>query len=560
VDLGRLLTFAAERAPAGVAIVDGDQRVTYEDLARRSLALAAALGDKGIRRGDRIAIGMRNSAEHVVAFFAIQYVGAVAVPFNFRLKPPGIAAILRHAEARMALVDNSSSAVSVSDHDRSVCPLGWISISSTHDEVGTLADLERAGAGREATTTVDAADLSVILYTSGTTGAPKGVPLTHGHTHSRVLSYVPAVGLRFDDATRALGAAPLYHTVGLHYVLCVCVYLNATYYPVRDAGGAQLMDLVDQAGLTWLFGSPTLFHAMMQAAAQQAADTASVTHVSFGSAPMPAAHRTRLAQLFPAAQISEVYGTTEISIPFVTRGVFDWPRGALRPIADYRIRLVAPGGGPDDKVAVGVDGELIVDLASEGCFTNYWNPARETTGRVVHGWYRTGDAFRLDDEGSYFFTGRLDDMFISGGENIQPVEIEQVLSGHPAIADVAVIGTPHEKWGEAVTAIVVRSDMGLDEAEIERFCRASALDDFKRPRSVVFVEQIDRNASGKVVRSVLRERFVAEASGALTVDAQPQPPPSHLLNTDEGAPAATARGAADEGSRESRPNAGSRLD
>jgi 2-furoate---CoA ligase len=508
MELRSMLAFAAERAPESPAVVDTGARLTYAELAERSLAVAAGLERSGVRHGDRVCVGMRNTADHVVTFLALQALGAVHVPFNFRFKAASVAAVVEDCDARAAIVDDAALADAVRRDSAAASGIPWIVAGPS--EGPTLDELAADGAGRSPSTTVAADDLSVILYTSGTTGRPKGVPLTQHNAIGRVLSYLPSVNLPFDPGPQTLGAAPLYHTVGLHYVLCVSLYLGGAYHPARDASGPALLGLVEERGLSFLFGSPTLFHAMLLASQAASYDTSAVTHVSFGSAPMPPSQLRALAELFPHAQISEVYGTTEISVPFVTRDALAVDTGALRVTVDHRVRVIQPGGSPSDVQPPGLEGELIVDVVNDGCFAGYWNQPEKTAERVRDGWYYTGDAFRADDRGNYSIAGRLDDMFISGGENIQPAEIEQILSAHPSIVDIAVIGTPDERWGQVVTALVVCPDADLTEEQIEEYCRASPLADFKRPRRVVFVDAIERNPSGKVVRSVLRDRYAAQ--------------------------------------------------
>lgn len=512
MDLRSLVVIAAERSPDATAVVDGDTTLTYGDLGQRTSALAAGLERMGIGHGDRVCVGMRNTADHVVTFLALQALGAVHAPFNFRFKAASVAAVLEDCDARAAIVDDTPLAAAVRQQSAAASQIPWITTGAPGEATTSLAEVEADGSGRGPSTTASPEDLSVILYTSGTTGTPKGVPLTQRNAIARVLSYLPTVNLPFEGGVRTLGAAPLYHTVGLHYVLCVSLYVGGTYYPTQTTTGPALMQLVQDRGLTFLFGSPTLFHTMLLAARETPYDTGSVTHLSFGSAPMPPSQLSALAVQFPNAQISEVYGTTEISVPFVTRDAIAVEPGALRGTVDHRVRIIRPGGSPDDVLPPGEEGELIVDMSNQGCFGGYWKQPETTASRVRDGWYYTGDAFRTDGRGHYMIAGRLDDMFVSGGENIQPAEVEQILSAHPALVDVAVIGTPDERWGEVVTALVVCPGSDLTEEQLDEYCRASPLADFKRPRRVLFVDQIERNPSGKVVRSVLRDRYATQVA------------------------------------------------
>lgn len=507
MDMRTILSFAVERNPHSTALVDGTERLSYRSLYERAVALADGLHARGVRHGDRVAIGMGNSFDSATTFLATQMMGAVAVPFNFRNKAEGIARILTDCSARAVVIDDT---VDVDGLRRLTDEVElWVGAGNEPRLATRLDDLVRDGRpvvhGK-----IRPDELSTLLYTSGTTGAPKGVPITHRNTYARMISYIATAGPAFDSGMRSMGAAPLYHTVGLHWVFCLTMFLNGTYYPVAALAGEAVLELVRRERLTFLFGSPTLFHILLKEPPSAARVCDSVTDIAFGSAPMAAALLERMVGYFPRAVINEVYGTTEISIPFVTRGAVSAKPGALRPTADHRIRVVETDGDADDQVPIGEVGELIVDMNNAACFAGYWNAPDKTAARVHDGWYRTGDMFYRDEEGNYFMTGRLDDMFISGGENVQPAEVEAVVREHPGVADVAVVGTPDPQWGQVVTAFIVREDPMLSPSELDAHCRRSALADFKRPRRVIFLDEIPRNPSGKIVRKEVQDLYRPE--------------------------------------------------
>jgi 2-furoate---CoA ligase len=502
MDVRRMLLLAVERAAARTAFVDGPDSLTYEEWGRRVYGLARGLRELGVGHGDRVAYALRNSIDHATLYFALQTLGAVAVPINFRSKAGGVRYILENSEARAIVVEDASLKEQLGD----LRGLTWIGAGDLRLE--ELVDED----GTEPPADVRPDHLSAILYTSGTTGPPKGVAMSHRNTFARFVTYLLSAGPRFGSEVRTFGAAPLYHTVGLQCVLCPTVFLHGTYYPVRELGGTAPLELIEHERLTYVFGSPTMFHLLVEADPEGRYDLSSVDHLTYGSAPMPPTLLAEMRRRFPNASVQEVYGTTEIAIPFVT--VEPDEPGKLRMTADFRVRVVRPGGSPDDVCAPGEVGDLLVDVANEGTFLEYWRMPEKTAERIRDGWYATGDAFYRDEDDTYHITGRLDDLFISGAENIQPVEVEQCLAAHPGVADVAVIGTPHERWGEAVTALVVRRDPELTHEEIDRYCRASDLEDFKRPRRVLFVDAIERNPSGKIVRKELRDRYADEAVAA----------------------------------------------
>jgi 2-furoate---CoA ligase len=504
MDMRMMLLQAAERNPETVAISEGPRGLTYRDWTRRVIALADSLHRHGIRHADRVAIGMRNSTDHATAYFATQMLGAVAVPFNFRFKPEGIAYILLNSGARAVMVDDNLSTEKIRSFPEMPADMLWIRSSGELAEYELSMESLIGSGGEEIHNAVKPDDLSTIIYTSGTTGRPKGVPMSHRMSYSRLVTYIMTVGPTFDSGARTLGAAPLYHTVGMHWVFLQTVFVNGTYFPLGRVD-EQTLALIRDERLTFLFGSPTLFRQLLNSA-PDGAPIETVTEIAYGSAPAEPELLQEIFTRFPNATISEVYGTTELSIPFVTRSMVGRTPGTLRPTGDFRVRIVKPGGGPDETVSSGNVGELLVEMSNPGIFTSYWGAdgKSRTAEKVEDGWFHTGDAFWRDEQGSYYFTGRLDDMFISGGENIQPAEVESILCGHPGIRDVAILGTPDPKWGQVVTAFIALADPDLTDVAIDEYCRRSPLDDFKRPRKFIFLDDIPRNPSGKIVRPELR--------------------------------------------------------
>lgn len=507
--LRSMVIFARERVPHQLAVVEGETRQTYSELTDNVYALANSLLELGVKHGDRIAVGMRNSANHITVFLALQMLGAVAIPFNFRLKPPSVVWAVQDSDAKMLITNDASLKVAVEQ----IAPdlgLVWIIAEEPAIEGAfQMEDLVRDGSRDEPKAEVGYDDLSAILYTSGTTGVPKGVPIDHRTSYARFLPHIAGWGPQYNSGVRVLAAPPMYHSAGLHSVLCMTLFLNGTCYPVRDFEPTEAMQLIARERITLLYGSPTLLHMLLSAPDTNKLDLSSVTGIYFGSAAMPPSRLGEVERRFTSATIIEIYGTTEAGLTFLTVNAAATKKtGALKLAADQRARVIRPGGSPDEILPAGEEGELIVDMSNEGSFHGYWRRPDQDAARIRNGWYYTGDAFVRDADGDFFINGRVDDVFISGAENIQPLEVEIALSGHPGIADVAVIGTPHELWGEAVTAIVAKRDPALTEEDIDLFCRTSALDDFKRPRRVFFVDEIPRNPSGKVVRKELRAQYL----------------------------------------------------
>jgi 2-furoate---CoA ligase len=351
-------------------------------------------------------------------------------------------------------------------------------------------------------------DLSLILYTSGTTGRPKGVPRTHRNHYAGALAHVIQCGYEWGE--RTLGVMPLYHTMGIHALTSVAA-VNGCFVCERAWSPAEALRLIAAERVTALYLIPTLFYDLVHAPELAHTDVSSVRKLAFAGAPMLAPLTEACVKAFQPRVFVNHYGSTEIYTFSVRPDVHLKPGCAGRPGIHSTLRVVTASAerrvGPDETVPGGEKGEIIARLDSDEAFAGYWNRPDADAKALRVGWYFTGDMGWIDDEGELHVAGRVDDMIISGGENIHPVEIEEVLARHPQVRDVAVVGEPDERWGERVVAFVVATTPTLTAEALDRYCRQSAdLANFKRPRRVVFVDAIPKTASGKILRRLLRDR------------------------------------------------------
>jgi len=514
VTLARLLERAALRQPAAEAVVDGGVRLTYAELLARSRGLGQGLARLGVAPGERVLIALKNRAEHVLAYWALQGIAGVPVPVNFRLTAAELAYVLDDSAARVVLFEAATARAALEAARGRDVRLVLVGPPDT-----ASGD---AGAGRDvlgfdalAATPAPArgpapaeADLSVILYTSGTAGRPKGVPRTHRNHHAGAVAHVVQCGYTWGE--RTLGVMPLYHTMGIHALTSMAA-VNGCFVCQADWSAAAALRLVAAERLTALYLIPTLFYDLVHAPELARTDVSSVRKLAYAGAPMPAPLTEACVKAFAPQIFVNHYGSTEIYTFSVRPDVHLKPGCAGRPGLHSALRLVAASTdrrvSPDDVVAPGERGEIIARLDSEEAFAGYWRRPDADARAVRDGWYFTGDMGWIDEDGELYVAGRVDDMIISGGENIHPVEVEEAIARHPGVRDVAVVGEPDERWGERVVAFVVPATSDLTAETLDRFCRESAgLAAFKRPRRVVFVTEIPKTASGKILRRVLRER------------------------------------------------------
>ena len=497
LDLGRTFLQSVERSPHALAVVDGEQRLTYTEWYERIQRAAAGLSALGLERGDHLLLVLQNRIEMATLHWACQFLGVIATPLNWRAKPEEVEYCLQDSGARaIAYEPVSEAAVGGS---AAAAALPRIAVGGAAG--GTLGFQELLA--RRPDTPILAAqadDISLMLYTSGTTGKPKGVPRRHRAERASALGHVAQNLYRRGE--RTLGVMPLYHTMGVRSLLAMAL-IDGLFVCVPKFDCAAAFHYIAQERVTNLYLVPTLYHDMLAWREKHGADISSVTKLGFAGAPMPDGLLKRLTDAFKPELFVNHYGSSEVYTFAIDQ---DAPRkagSAGRAGVNTRLRVVPlNAASPEGSVAPGEEGQIICDLKGDEAFEGYWHRPDADAKSIRDGWYFTGDTGYLDEDGDLFVTGRIDDMIISGGENISPVDIESVLSLHPAVDEVAVAGLADERWGQKVVAFVKAHGEVSPEA-LNAYCQSSDLLNFKRPREYVFVREIPKSPVGKILRRKL---------------------------------------------------------
>jgi len=496
---------------------EDQQTWTYDDLAARVYQIAHALIALGVVKGDRVGILLKNSLDYWAVYLAIVRLGGIAVRLNWRLAAPELAYALADSGTKVLLVHDElldSFAQVVRDaalaHVVVVDPQPDCALADGHHALETL--LASMPVTDPDVPLPDVNDPCMIMYTSGTTGYPKGAVWTHGN--SLWFSALQSAYWRFDRGTVHFSTGPMFHVGGFED-WCLPTLMGGGHLVVLRSGAfdiARVSQIAQHHGATTLGLLPAMIYELINW--QDVRDDAlgKVGRIYTGGSPILLSAVQRLRQLFPKVELQQVYGLTEggaISTVMDPAHLDQHPTSVGKPLPFTEIRIARLG---DEQVDAdpGEDGHLWV--RSPGVCGNYYGKIEATRETFVDGWCRTGDLARLTSDHYLYITGRVKDMIISGGENIYPVEIENVLSAHPAVRDVAVIGVPDPKWGETPCAVVVLHDgqkalpeEALTEALTAHVMRSLA--SYKKPRRIEYVAELPRNASGKVLKRVLREQF-----------------------------------------------------
>src|SRR5213592_2153504 len=491
------------RTPDKIAAVDlaSQRRLSYAEFDARISRLATHLRDKlNVARGDRVAVLALNTTDTLEVQFACFRIGAVFLPLNTRLTVPELQFIVGDASPKVMIHDTDLAEVALT-----VARLCDVSSALLLGPGGAYEAAIAASRPLDNAATVTLDDISTIMYTSGTTGQPKGAIITHGMTFWNCVNLGgPAY---ITPSSVLLTVLPLFHTGGLNCYTNPVLHAGGTVLIMRAFDPAAALKLISDPswGINVFFGVPSIYQFMAQHPAFATSDFSRLVIGGVGGAPMP----VPLLKVWEARGVAlqQGYGMTETSPAVLTLDKEDAARKAGssgKPVLHTEVRIVRPDGSNAD---VGELGELWVK--GPNVTPGYWNRPDANTSSFTDGWLHTGDAARVDEEGFYYIVDRWKDMYISGGENVYPAEVENVLHQLTAIAEAAVIGIPSEQWGEVGMAIIaVKAGHSITEAEIDAHCEAN-LARFKRPRVIKFVDALPRNATGKIHKPTLRKNFIS---------------------------------------------------
>jgi acyl-CoA synthetase (AMP-forming)/AMP-acid ligase II len=504
------LDYWARERPKEEFAVQDSRRLTYGEALAQANALANACIEAGLQIGDRVAVLGKNSLEYALLYYGASKAGVVLVPLNYRLAPPEWCYIINDAQAKLLIA--TSEYVAAVDGIRS--DLKAVERFVAIDASGALGWEEyRHWVSAQPTQSPDrsiTADTVLYqMYTSGTTGHPKGAVLTHGVVTANMAQLEPV--WKREPGDRCLIVAPLYHAAAA-ITAFFGVSQGASLYIQEDFLPAEVVRALREERIVYA----TLVPAMIQACLVTVPNVAESPYpalrlIGYGASPIAEQTLRRAIEVFKCDFV-QAYGMTETTAVLTCLPPADHQRAltekpelllsAGRPVVGTEVCVVDEHDRP---LPNGTIGEIIA--RGPQIMRGYWNRPEESAAALRGGWMHTGDAGMLDEEGYVYVQDRVKDMLVSGGENIYPRVVEEVLFQHPAIADAAVIGVPDPQWGEAVKAIIVlRQAASATEQEIIDFCR-SKLGGFERPRSVDFVEALPRNPSGKVLKRVLREPY-----------------------------------------------------
>lgn len=508
--LGEMLARNARRNPTTIALIFGDASLTFAELDERINRLANALAERGIRHGDKVAVLMYNSLELVESYFACLKLGAVVVPVNFRLAASEAAFVLENADAVAILTQEELAALSVEAAAEIPAIQLIATVGATIAGTESYEALLRSGDAVAPHVEVAESDLSFLMYTSGTTGRPKGAMLTHLNLMMNTINWAMEMEARAGDVW--LSGLPLFHIGGLNGVLPF-LYLGSTSVitPSTNFDPLESLQLIEKHKVTMCYFVPTQWMQICSLPELANVDTSLLRRALWGASQAPPSTLELLTRSFPSVGIVNAFGQTEMSSNTCFLKSADAVRkmGSVgRPAVNVEARVVDEVG---NDVALGEIGEIV--YRGPTVMAGYYRNPDATAEAFAGGWFHSGDLVVQDEEGFIYVVDRIKDMIISGGENIYPAELERVLEQHVAVAEVAVFGLAHPRWVESPVAAVVRvTGVEATPEELIAFAK-ERLASYKKPSAVFFVERLPRNASGKILKRELRDQFKETFTG-----------------------------------------------
>lgn len=507
--IGRIFDLSVGKYPNKEALVEPEKNIrwTYRQWDEQINKTAHALLEDGVRKGDTVSVYLYNCHEFVNVYLACAKIGAIFNPINFRLKAKEVSYILQDASSKVVVFEKAvESTVAIIERDFPNTSF-WSIENDKPSYASSYHEKVNAASPEKVNIEIDEMDFCSMLYTSGTTGHPKGV--LHRHREMAEHSMICTYFLKYNRDSVGLVVAPLYH----------CGELNAGIIPRIQVGGKNVilhhfdtetvLHTIQEEKITTFFAAPTMWNMLLQKDLTQYDLTSMKIGIYGGAAMAPALVKECKERLY--IDLVQIYGMTEMGpvVAFlVEEDQITKAGSAGTPCFSHEVRIVKPNeeapAEPDDVLPPYEVGEII--LRGPTMMAGYHNRKEANKKSMYKGWYHSGDLGYFDKDGYLFVADRVDDMVISGGVNIYPREIEDFLHSHHGILDVAVLGEPDELWGERVVAVIVKKDETITEADLETYCKESdELADYKRPRHYLFVDELPRNASGKLQKFVLRE-------------------------------------------------------
>ncbi|MGD8945714.1 MAG: AMP-binding protein [Desulfobacterales bacterium] len=512
LNLGQQLKINAKKFPKTVALKDSTRGFTYPEVNRRVNKLSHSLLALGLIKGDKVAVLLENSIEIVEIFLAAAKTGIIIVPINFRLVSAEVEYIAVNSDAKAFIVhDEFTSTVDpIRANLEKITPDHYIIVGQQRDGYRPYEEFIKNSSEAEPTLEINPQDTWILIYTSGTTGKPKGVIRSH---ESHIAFYlINGIDFGFNEHDYCLNVMPLCH-INSTFFTFTFIYIGASVYihPARSFNPAEILDIVESEKITFISLIPTHYNLILNAPEDaRKRDVGSIRKLLCSSAPVRKSMKLAIMDFFPGVELYEGYGSTEAGIVTILK-----PEDQMKKLnsigfeslgTDFVKILDADG----EEVGIGEVGELY----SRGpmLFDEYYKLPQKTASAFRDGWFSAGDMAKRDEEGYYYIVDRKDNMIITGGENVYPSEIEEVVGSHECVFDCAVVGLPDAKWGEKVTAVVITKP-GTDKETISEedimICCKEKLAGFKRPKEVIFIEQDDmpRTPTGKILHRKLKDKY-----------------------------------------------------
>jgi fatty-acyl-CoA synthase len=504
VNVANFLAKSARKYPNKVALIFAERRETYAELNNRVNRLANALMAHGVRRGSKVALLFNNCHEFVESLYAALKLGGVAVPLNARLSPREMINLLRHSEASALICGEEflERAETIRQQMERIEKFIICGNRAPDPFISYEMLLQMASSEEPSSGEVDDSEDAFILYTAGTTAQPKGAVLTHQNCIWNSINYCMVQLTSFEDLS--LVVFPLCHVAALG-TLIAHIFIGGTSLLKKAFDPYDCLETIQRMRINRWSAVPTIYNVIVNLPDLHKYDLSSVKKLGSGAAAMPVEIKNRLAEIFPHAGITDSYGQTEaagsITI-LLPEDAFRKTACVGQPLPTVEVRLV---NEKDEDVPLGEVGELIYNGYNR--MKGYYKDPEGTQEVLRGGWMHSGDLARMDEEGYFYIVDRKKDMIVTGGENVYSREVEEVITLHPKVAEVAVVGLPDPKWGEAVTAFVVpKAGVSLSADEIIQFCKAQ-IAAHKAPKSVCFLSSLPKNAVGKILKRELKGTY-----------------------------------------------------